>query len=66
MNIPFQVQRVVCGGCNDFKVVVALEASKFGDWSEAKFSPEESFLASLKAIDGIAEIETQTYTLMPM
>lgn len=26
------VQRVVCGGCLDFKVVIALPAEKFGDW----------------------------------
>lgn len=26
------VQRVVCGGCLDFKVVVALPADKFGAW----------------------------------
>ena len=61
-----QVQRVVCGGCLDFKVIVALEAGKFGSWSDAQFPPEESFLAALKAIDGITEIETQTYTLMPL
>lgn len=60
------VQRVVCGGCLDFKVIVAVEAGKFGAWSDAQFSPEESFLASLKAIDGISQIETQTFTLMPM
>jgi hypothetical protein len=26
------VQRVVCGGCHDFKVIVALPADKFGAW----------------------------------
>lgn len=26
------VQRVVCGGCLDFKVIVALPAEKFGAW----------------------------------
>lgn len=60
------VQRVVCGGCLDFKVVVALQADKFGDWEAAKFAPEESFLAEVKAIPGISQVETQTYTLMPV
>eukprot|EP00594_Rhizosolenia_setigera_P010911 CAMPEP_0178962832 /NCGR_PEP_ID=MMETSP0789-20121207/14617_1 /TAXON_ID=3005 /ORGANISM="Rhizosolenia setigera, Strain CCMP 1694" /LENGTH=113 /DNA_ID=CAMNT_0020647093 /DNA_START=125 /DNA_END=466 /DNA_ORIENTATION=+ len=60
------VQRVVCGGCLDFKVVTALSADKFGDWEGAKFAPEESFLEKIKAIDGISTVETQTYTLMPM
>lgn len=60
------VQRVVCGGCLDFKVITSLSADKFGAWGEQNFAPEESFLEKLKAIDGISLVETQTYTLMPM
>ena len=26
------IQRVVCGGCLDYKVVIALPADKFGAW----------------------------------
>lgn len=59
------VQRVVCGGCLDFKVITALDAEKFGDWEKAAFKPEAEFLEKLKAIDGITEVETQTFTLMP-
>ena len=57
------VQRVVCGGCLDFKVVTKLSAAAFGEWEKAKFAPEEEFLAKLKAISGISAVETQTYTL---
>ena len=60
------VKRVVCGGCMDFKVIVSLQADKFGAWEEAKFAPEEDLLGKLKAIDGISDIETQTYTFMSM
>lgn len=60
------VQRVVCGGCLDFKVVTALTADSFGAWEEKAFAPEEDFLAKVKAIDGISVVETQTYTLMPV
>ncbi|GAB5370176.1 hypothetical protein AAMO2058_001469900 [Amorphochlora amoebiformis] len=60
------VQRVVCGGCLDFKVVTALEAEKFGDWEGSDFAPETKFLEKVKAIPGISFVETQTYTLMPM
>ena len=60
------VQRVVCGGCMDFKVVISLPESKFGDWEKAEFAPEKSFLEKIKGISGISEVETQTYTLMPM
>ena len=86
-----RVDRVVCGGCLDFKVssakkfiarlivsqsfnhrlltlqiVTSLEADKFGDWEGKEFAPESSFVDKLKAIDGISQVETQTYTLMPL
>ena len=57
---------MVCGGCLDFKVIVALEEPKFGDWESKGFAPEEDFLAKVKAIDGITQVETQTFTLMSM
>jgi hypothetical protein len=60
------VQRVVCGGCMDFKVITSLPADKFGAWEENKFAPEEEFLTKLKTISGISSVETQTYTIMPM
>ena len=60
------VQRVVCGGCLDFKVITSLPADKFGAWEEMKFAPEEDFLSKLKSIDGVSTVETQTFTLMPM
>ena len=60
------VQRVVCGGCLDFKIITALEADKFGDWEAKNFEPETSFLKALGGIDGVSQIETQTFTLMPL
>lgn len=60
------VQRVVCGGCLDFKVITALSADKFGAWESANFAPETSFLAAVRAIPGVTFVETQTYTIMPM
>lgn len=57
------VQRVVCGGCLDFKVITKLDAASFGEWDGAKFAPEEKFLAEIKAIKGVGQVETQTYTL---
>lgn len=40
------VQRVVCGGCLDFKVVTKLSAAAFGEWEKAKFAPEAAMFAS--------------------
>jgi len=56
------VQRAVCGGCNDFKLVIKLKKDKFGDWEASKFAPEEAFLEDAKKIAGITGIETQPYT----
>ena len=60
------IQRIVCGGCLDYKVIVALPADKWGAWEQAKFAPEEEFVAALKAINGVSTLETQTYTIMPV
>ena len=60
------VQRIVCGGCKDFKVITSLSADKFEGWSKDEFPPEKDFLEKLEAIDGISTVETQTYTIMPM
>jgi hypothetical protein len=57
------VERVVCGGCLDFKVVTTLPAEKFGAWEEKGFAPEAAFIAKLEGIDGITVVETQTYTV---
>jgi len=38
------VQRVVCGGCLDFKVITSLSADDFNAWEEKGFAPEAAFL----------------------
>ena len=35
-----KVQRVVCGGCLDFKIIVKMPADKFGAWETTSFGPE--------------------------
>ena len=57
------VQRVVCGGCHDFKVIIKMKAEKFGEWEPKGFAPEPEFLEAMKAIEGVTGVETQTYTL---
>jgi hypothetical protein len=58
-----KVQRIVCGGCHDFKVIVSLDGSEFGAWDAAKFEPEAEFLAAIGKVPGLSKIETQTYTI---
>ena len=60
------VQRVVCGGCQDFKIVTALDAASFGAWEAASFAPEAEIIKALEAVKGVSKIETQTHTLMPV
>jgi replication factor A1 len=60
------VQRVVCGTCKDFKVVLSLPNDKFDEWEGKSFEPETEFLDAVKKIDGVTAAETQTYTLMPV
>lgn len=60
------VQRVVCGGCLDFKVITSLPVASFKAWEANHFEPEATFLECIKAIEGVTVVETQTYTLMPM
>ena len=60
------VQRTVCGGCLDFKVVTSMALDDFNKWEAGDFAPESTFLEKVKAIDGITFVETQTFTLMPM
>ena len=61
-----RVQRVVCGGCYDFKIITSLGAADFGTWEGAAFAPEAQILERLRAIDGVTSVETQTFTLMDM
>merc|ERR1711862_1077125 len=56
------VERLVCGGCLDFKVCIKVEASKFGDWEKNKFAPEEAFLEACRGCDELTGVETQTIT----
>eukprot|EP00590_Aulacoseira_subarctica_P007024 CAMPEP_0172422266 /NCGR_PEP_ID=MMETSP1064-20121228/8435_1 /TAXON_ID=202472 /ORGANISM="Aulacoseira subarctica , Strain CCAP 1002/5" /LENGTH=112 /DNA_ID=CAMNT_0013163051 /DNA_START=133 /DNA_END=471 /DNA_ORIENTATION=+ len=59
-----RVDRIVCGGCLDFKIVTLLAPEDFEKWQASNFEPEAEFLEKLKAIDGISMIETQNYTIM--
>jgi len=58
------LQRIVCGQCNDFKLITAVNSNTFGKWAQTEFEPESEFLSSVKSIPGVSSVETQTYTLM--
>ena len=56
--------RLVCGQCLDFKLQITMPLDDYGPWSEKDHSPESDFLAALKGIDGVSQVETQTITNM--
>merc|ERR1712238_611645 len=57
------VQRIVCGGCHDFKVVTKLPTKAFEAWEKDGFAPEAAFLEAVKKIPGVSSVETQSHTL---
>jgi hypothetical protein len=58
------VNRLVCGACLDFKLMMTVPLDDFGPWEAAGFQPEAEFLEKLRAIDGVSQVETQTITNM--
>ena len=58
------VNRLVCGSCLDFKLMMTVPLDDFGPWEEKGFAPEGEFLAKIKAIPGVSQVETQTITNM--
>lgn len=59
-----RVNRLVCGSCLDFKLMMTVPLDDFGPWEEKGFAPEGEFLEKIKAIDGVSQVETQTITNM--
>merc|ERR1712217_389309 len=65
INVSAQLtQRVIDEECKDFKIITKLPTVEFGEWERKGFAPEEKFLNRLKQIEGITNVDTQTYTLM--
>jgi hypothetical protein len=57
-----KVNRLVCGSCLDFKLMMTVPLSDFGPWEEKGFAPEAEFLSKIKEIEGVSQVETQTIT----
>eukprot|EP00545_Synedropsis_sp_CCMP1620_P014362 CAMPEP_0119014746 /NCGR_PEP_ID=MMETSP1176-20130426/10345_1 /TAXON_ID=265551 /ORGANISM="Synedropsis recta cf, Strain CCMP1620" /LENGTH=145 /DNA_ID=CAMNT_0006967983 /DNA_START=74 /DNA_END=511 /DNA_ORIENTATION=+ len=58
------VNRLVCGGCLDFKLMTTVPLDDYGPWEEGGHAPESEFLEKIKAIPGVSQVETQTITNM--
>jgi len=60
------VNRLICGGCLDFKLQTTVPLDDFGPWEANGFAPEADFLEKIKAIEGVSVVETQTITNMEL
>lgn len=60
------VKRVVCGGCQDFKIISSGPAEDYEAFSAGGHGGEDAILAKLNAIEGVSAVETQTYTFTDM
>eukprot|EP00039_Didymoeca_costata_P019401 m.337397 g.337397 ORF g.337397 m.337397 type:complete len:180 (+) comp18117_c0_seq1:99-638(+) len=61
------IQRIICGGCYDFKIIMAFKEGSFDDSETSALGKlEKSMLESMKALEHIDKVETQTYTLTDM
>eukprot|EP00591_Stephanopyxis_turris_P002631 CAMPEP_0195521178 /NCGR_PEP_ID=MMETSP0794_2-20130614/18161_1 /TAXON_ID=515487 /ORGANISM="Stephanopyxis turris, Strain CCMP 815" /LENGTH=147 /DNA_ID=CAMNT_0040650683 /DNA_START=17 /DNA_END=460 /DNA_ORIENTATION=+ len=58
------VNRLVCGACLDFKLMITVPLDDFGPWEANGHEPEAAFLEKIKAIEGVSQVETQTITNM--
>lgn len=58
------MNRLVCGGCLDFKLMMTVPLEDFGPWDASGYPPESEFLEKLRAIEGVSQVETQTITNM--
>jgi hypothetical protein len=64
VSADITVNRLVCGACLDFKLMMTVPLSDFGPWEAKGFAPESEFLQKIAAIPGVTQVETQTITNM--
>ncbi|GMH49361.1 hypothetical protein TL16_g07188, partial [Triparma laevis f. inornata] len=64
LSANVKVNRLVCGACLDFKLMITQDLDDYGPWSEKDHAPEADFIEAIKGIEGISQVETQTITNM--
>mmetsp|Transcript_28746 Transcript_28746/g.52380 ORF Transcript_28746/g.52380 Transcript_28746/m.52380 type:complete len:163 (+) Transcript_28746:60-548(+) len=57
------IQRIVSADTREFKIITKLPIEQFKAWEDKGFEPEAQFLADLRSIPGVANIDTETYTI---
>jgi hypothetical protein len=57
------LQRLACGGCNDFRICIVLKRDRFAEFEAGGFGPENAFLGEVMQVPGISSVEKQTLSL---
>mmetsp|Transcript_34492 Transcript_34492/g.78734 ORF Transcript_34492/g.78734 Transcript_34492/m.78734 type:complete len:163 (-) Transcript_34492:124-612(-) len=57
------IQRIISADTREFKVITKLPIAQFKAWEDKGFEPEGQFLADLRSIAGVDNIDTETFTI---
>ena len=58
------VQRLVCEDDKEFRVITNVDATKFQEWENDDFFPEDVFFEMLSVIDGVQDVKARTSTMV--
>ena len=59
-----RVQRLCCGTCLDFRILVSVREDAYSDWKEMNHHPEEEVLGALRARVGCFDVQSQLLSIM--
>ncbi len=59
-----RVQRLCCGTCLDFRIVVSVEAEAYKAWRDLDHEPEAEILDVLRVYAGISDLRAQLLLIM--
>jgi hypothetical protein len=59
-----RVQRLCCGHCLDFRIVVTMDAAAYGSWKDLDHYPEANVLGALRASPGCSDVRSQLLSIM--
>ena len=59
-----RVQRLCCGTCLDFRILVTMRAHAYPRWRNCDHEPEAAFLGALQTSPGITDVRSQMLSIM--
>lgn len=59
-----RVQRLCCGTCLDFRIVVSMRADAYGQWKARDHYPETEVLQALSSSPACSDVQSQLLSMM--